>query len=285
MSFGKKDRAGARGARDQQKFNQQAIDELKRQFGIAQEGITPFIEAGKGALGDVIEGATVEGLDQRIAQLLDTDIFGSLVEERQRGVQGQLAAGGLTRSGTAIQEAAAIPTDIALALENILSGRQTNLAASGQNAALGLGGLGAQSASGIANLLNASGVAKAQGRITDANTRAGAIGNILNLGGTLGGAALGNPSNSFSDPRLKEDIEEIGEVYQHDDKSKSLKVHQWNWIKEAQGTLIESCPTMGFLSTEVKDLFPEFIYEFGGFDVIDYPGLLDKLNGTSLEAA
>jgi hypothetical protein len=134
MPFGKDDDAGANAGGNagavQQEYNQQAIDELKRQFGITQENIKPFLNAGASMLPSVIEGTTAEGLDSRLAQIFNTDIFGSLVDERTRAVEGQLGAGGLTRSGTAINEAAKIPTEIGLMLEEILNGRATNLAGS-----------------------------------------------------------------------------------------------------------------------------------------------------------
>lgn len=284
----------ARGAADaaiiQQQFNQQAIDELARQFGITQEQIQPFISAGTGALPGVIEGTTVSGLDERLRRIFNTDIFGELVGERERGVRGQLAAGGLTRSGTAIQEAANIPTDIGLAIENLLAGRSANLAGTGLNAALGVGSLGAGTSGGISNLLAASGQAggagvfrgaeaKAGGILIDAQARAAGQQNLLNLAGAFGGAAVEAGgvapliTGFFSDVRLKENIEQIGVIG-------DLSLYQWDWCDFTKDTIINLCPTLGFLSKEVKENYPEFVFEFGSFEGIDYVGLLNELKSS-----
>jgi len=264
--------AGSRGAGIEQQFNQQAIDELNRLLG-------PFISAGTGALPDVIQGTTAVGLDQRLAEIFNTNTFGSLVEERERGVRGQLSAGGLTRSGTAINEAARIPTDIGLALEQLLTNRSTNLAGTGLNAARGAGG-------GIAGLLSSSGQAGSSGLLIDAESKAAGLQNLLNLAGAAGGFALGGPQGAaagatlagqaggagfFSDIRLKENIEQIGRIG-------NLPLYQWDWCDFTKDTIINSCPTIGFLSREVKEIYPQFVFKFGSFEGIDYASLLNELN-------
>ncbi len=254
--------AGGQAAQAADPFFSQAIEELRRQFDLTQENVSPFIEAGVGALPGVIQGTTAGGLDERLAEIFNTDIFGSLVEERQRGVQGQLAAGGLSRSGTALQEAARVPTDIGLALENLLTGRATNLATSGQNAALGLGGIGGTASLGIAGSLIGQGQNLSSGILADQQARAQGVQNVLSLGKT---AAAG-----FSDPRLKTNIEKIA-------KLGDLTIYEWDWIAGAEGTIIEKCMTVGFMADEVKEKYPEHVNEFCEFQTIDYPALLDDL--------
>ena len=282
-SFFGGDDSGSRAAAAQVAGQQSGIDELRRQFGITQENLTPFIEAGTGALPGVIQGTTAGGLDERLAQIFDTDVFGSLVEERQRGVQGQLAAGGLTRSGTAIQEAANIPTSLGLALEQLLTGRGTALAGAGQSAAAGLGQFGAQASGGIANLLQQQGQARSSGIITDAEAGQAGLSNIFGLlsgaGSAVGGLAPAGGTLSkvataagifFSDPALKKNIEPISHI-------KNLGLFQWDWIEETKGTLIEKCGTIGFMADEVKIKYPQHVSDYCGFLVINYPALLDEL--------
>ena len=74
----------------------------------------------------------------------------------------------------------------------------------------------------------------------------------------------------FSDPNLKENVEEVGEIG-------DLKVYKWDWKPETKGTLVELCGTVGFMADEVKKLYPMFVGVFGGFDVIDYEKLLNHL--------
>jgi len=282
LGFGGRPNAAGRGAESQIAFNQQGIDELRRQFGITQENIQPFVSAGQGQLAALQQGTTAGGLDQRLRELFNTDIFGGLVDERTRAVEGQLSAGGLTRSGTALQEAARIPTDIGLALERQLFGRSQNLAGAGQNAALGLGGLGAQSSGNIASILTGSGAASSQGILGDAVARAAQQQKKFDTFSSIGSAALDafTSFSFFSDPTLKKNVEEIGSIG-------NLKLYQWDWVEKTKGTLIEMCPDIGFMADEVKEKFPQYVSEFCGFLVINYPSLLDELetaNGYSCES-
>ncbi len=263
LGFGGRSDAGARAGDVQGQFNQQGIDEIRRQFGMTQENINPFIQAGVGALGQVQQGTTAGGLDERLRSILDTDIFGALSEERGRAVQSQSAATGQSRSGFGLQEAARVPTELALGLEQLLTGRSQNLVAGGQNAALGLGQLGGQASGGIANLFQSTGRAQSSGIITDAQSEAAQDQQRLNTIATVA-------SIFFSDPSLKENVEPIGKV-------KNLILYQWDWIAKTKNTLIEKCPDIGFMADEVKEKFPQFVSDFCGFMVIDYPSLLDEL--------
>jgi len=263
--FGGGDDSGKKAANAQVQANQASIDEMKRQFGITQENIAPFLQAGQGAIPGVEAGATVGGMDEMLAQIFNSDIFGSLVDERQRGVQGQLAAGGLTRSGTALTEAARVPTDLGLMLEQMLNSRQSSLMNTGLNAATGLGQMGQQNSANIGNMLSASGNAVSSGIITDAQAKAQGQQNMLNTAATIGSMFMG-----FSDPRLKINVEPVADI-------KGLNVYQWDWAPETKGSLVEGCATIGFMADEVQEKYPQHIHEFGGFMVVDYPALLDEL--------
>ena len=255
--------SGGDAAGAQNGFIDKAIEELRRQFDITQENITPFLDAGTDALGGVIQGTTAGGLDERLAEIFNTDIFGSLVDERTRAVEGQLSAGGLTRSGGGLESIANVPTSIGLALEELLSGRLTNLAGSGQNAATGLGSLGAQNSSNIASLISQQGKNVGSGILADQQADAKGAQNLFKSAATA--AAI-----FFSDPALKENVEKISDVA-------DLSLCQWDWIPETEGTIIEKCGTIGFMADEVKEKYPQHVSEYGGFMVIDYPALLDQL--------
>lgn len=172
---------GSRAATSAGRFDEAAIEELMRTFTGSESDLEPFVKAGQFALPDVLQGSTVGGLDTRLSEILGSGAFESLVGERTRAVEGQLAAGGLTRSGTAIEEAAAIPTDLAFLIENLLSGRSTGIAGSGQNAALGLGTLGAAKAADIATLRRGQGQDVASGILTDRQSKVSAITTAANI--------------------------------------------------------------------------------------------------------
>lgn len=280
--------AGSSAGGAQQYFNDLAIAELRRQFEETKQNVAPFLDAGTNAVPQFVEGTTVGGLDDILGRIFDSENFKNLVDERQRGIQGQLAAGGLTRSGTAINEAAKVPTDLGFQIEQILSGRQNNLVNLGQNSALGLGQIGQNNSNSIANLFNNTGKAVSSGILTDAQASAaggsnilkgiGGLGNIFFGGGSSGssGSSIGTIASiasligSFSDPRLKENAEVIGQA-------KDLKIYQWDWIKEAKNTMIEKCMNIGFMADEVLEKYPHHVGEFCGFKIINYPGLLDEL--------
>jgi hypothetical protein len=247
----------------QTKANKAAIAEMRRQFDLSREDILPFLEAGQAQLPVLEERATVGGLDEILAQIFGSEQFGALEAERGRAVEGQLAAGGLTRSGTALTEAARVPTDLGFQIEQMLTGRSGALAGQGQGAGGQIAQLGAGTSSGIANLLSASGAAQASGILGQQQAKASGGQNILNTAATVA-------SIFFSDPSLKKNVEEISDYG-------DLKLYQWDWIDAAKDTMINKCATIGFMADEVKEKFPQFVYEFCGFMVIDYEPLLEEL--------
>ena len=256
--------AGSQAGQLEAQASQNAIKELRRQFDITQGNLQPFVDVGTEALPGLAGASTAGGLDQRFAELADTDIFKTLFGERTRAVQKQLGATGLSRSGTGLREIANVPTDILLFLEQLTGNRLANLAGSGQNAASGLGGLGAENAGNIAGFTQDIGRARGSGLIVDQQADAARQGQFLNAGATIGSALL------FSDPRLKKNAKPVGKV-------KNLTLHVWDWIDEVKDTIVDTCEGLGFMSDEVKEKYPHHVYEFGGFDIIDYPCLLNEL--------
>ena len=215
----------------------------------------PFLDVGTQGLESFAQGSTPQGLSDMIDQIINGGLFEDLVDERQDAVTSQLAAGGLTRSGAAIEEAARIPTDVALALENILSGRQAGLADIGFSGASNIGSLTTRVGEAIASGILGNEARRASDRATSKTNKSNIIGSVL------GGL--------FSDPRLKENIRKV-------DKIGPLDLVQWDWSKEAK-PIVKDMPTHGFLSTQVKEHYPEFVHQYGGFDVIDYPNLIEHL--------
>lgn len=245
-----------------QAANVAAQGTISGRFGETKATLDPFLEAGAGALPEVVQGATIGGFAERLKEIFGTDIFRDLVEERTRGVEGQLSAGGLTRSGTALEEISKIPTEIGLFLENLLTGRATGLAGTGLETAFGLGGFGAQEAGRVADIQRGTGRSEAAGILRGAGDEAAGVQNVLR--GVAGGLSF------FSDARLKENVRKINKYH-------GLNVYRWKWKPETKGTMVEYCGTVGFMADEVKEIYPHHVYEFGGFDVIDYPTLLNEL--------
>ncbi len=237
MGGGKKN-AGSRAAAAANEQTQLGIDQLD-----------PFATAGREQLGGLAEGATIGGLDERLAQIFNSDTFGALVGDRERGVQSALSAGGLTRSGTGLESIANVGSELGLQLEQLLTGRSQGLASQGLGAA-----------GGVANLFTQKGQDTSSGILADAQAKA-------DFGGQVAKVAAGI---FFSDERLKENVVEIGRIG-------DLGLNEWDWKDFTEGTVIADCPNMGFIAQEVKDKYPDFVGEESGWLFVDYMGLLDKL--------
>jgi len=239
------------------------IDELRRQFDTTTGRLTPFFQAGLNQLPNVVQGASAGGLDARIAEILGTDTFKALVGERTKAVNNQLSQGGMTRSGAALRAAAAIPTDVAMALEQQLFGRQQGLLGSGQNAAAGLGAFGAQQGQDVASLLQRGGDALAQSAVAQGQIAAQRSGNFAN-------AASGIISAYFSDPRLKENMQPIGKIG-------PLTLYEWDWKPAVRG-MAGMEMGIGFDADEVAERYPDYVVTTStGFRAVDYAGLTDRL--------
>ncbi len=232
--------AGKRAAQAQQQFSDRAIGEVRQGQRRTEERFDPFLRAGSEALPDVQRGATTAGLDTNISEILDTEIFGSLRDERERSARGQLAAGGLNRSGFGVEQIANIPSELALQLEQMIFGRQESLADTGFSAAQSLGSFDAGAQTNIANLLTGQGKAESSGIITDASTKAKAVGEAVSIASKL----------FFSDPRLKKNVKQISMLG-------DLLVYSWDWIDAVKDTIVNDCPTIGFLASEVAIVVSE----------------------------
>jgi hypothetical protein len=262
--------AGGDAAALQAAANMQGIQEIRRQFDLTKENVDPFITAGQEALPEVQRGASIGGFGDRLKEIFSGGGLDPLIKERTRNVEGSLASKGLNRSGFGIRQLADIPAQLGFDIENMLFGRQAGLSEGGRGTALQLGSLGQGAASNVANLFSNTGQAQSSGSLLDAQSKAAATEQIGSAVATVLPLIFG------SDPDLKENIEEVGEI-KFQDESKSLKIYQWDWIDESKGTFIEVCPNMGFMADEVEEKFPERVEMFGGFKMIAYFDLLDDL--------
>jgi hypothetical protein len=266
--------AGGRAGFFQSQAKQQGIGTLRKQFGETEAALQPFADAGLGGLEAQRQAATPEGFAAILQSLFEGGALDPLLEERTRSVQSGLGAAGLTRSGAGIRELANIPTDLGLQIEQLLSGRQAGLAQQGLGAATTIGQFGQNVAGGVSGLQAGIGRDIGAGIITDTQADAAAQSQAFQglTSGALAAASL------FSDPRLKDNVEEIGEIA-------DLKIYQWDWKPETKGTLVDGCSTIGFMADEVKEKYPHHVGNFGSYDVINYPALLDELEELQLEAA
>ncbi|MCB1725750.1 MAG: tail fiber domain-containing protein [Chromatiales bacterium] len=260
--------AAAASANAQVQATQLGVEEMRRQYDETAGRLAPFFDAGTGQLAAVESGASISGLDQMINQIMGGGTFRGLIDERERAVQNQLSQTGLTRSGAALKAAAGIPTELALQLEGLLYGRQSNLAGSGQNAAAGLGAIGSNTASGIASLYNDQGQAVGQSYLQGAQADAQQSSNLVS---TALAAAM-----FFSDERLKDNMEPIGELA-------GLTLYEWDWKPEVSPVVGQM--SIGFSAQEVEKAHPDCVVEIAGRKAIAYPRLIKRLQDQLQEAA
>jgi len=169
----------------------------------AREQFLPFQEAGLGALPALETGATFGGFESNISEILSSGLFDDLISERQTAARGELGQAGLTRSGGGIQELAALPSEtglnLALQIEQLLSGRQRGLVGIGQTAAGDVAGSLTGEAESIANLQRdianiqvGGGPAKSSAILGQAQAEQAGLTNIAKLlTGGLGAIGLG----------------------------------------------------------------------------------------------
>jgi len=87
------------------------------------------------------------------------------------------------------------------------------------------------------------------------------------LGGGLGLLSKGL-GGLFSDERLKENIEPVGELYD------GLKVYRYNY-------LWDETPQIGVMADEVEEKYPEAVSEVGGYKMVRYDKATDYAAGLS----
>lgn len=229
----------------------------------------PFLEYGTQGLEGYAAGATPQGLSDTIDQIMSGSLFGGLVDERRNEVQNMLSAGGMMRSGRAVEEGAAIPTDIALALEGVLRGRQGGLAEMGFGGATNIANLTTQVGEAIASGILGLEAQRAAAKATKDTNKSNLLGSLISGGASLLGG--------FSDPALKENVKAVRKVG-------PLTLVTWDWIPETKGTIVENMSRVGFMADEVQEHFPEVVSEFGGYRLIDYPSLFNRLNNATTDS-
>lgn len=251
---------------------QRGIEEQRRQFGAIQQMMSPYLQAGEGALEQqqILSGLKgPEAQQQAIQQLQQSGQFQEQARAGEQALmQGASATGGV-RGGN-IQGALAQYRPAML--NQMISqqyGRLGGIAGMGQASAGMQAQAGQASAGNIANLLQQQGAATAGGEMAAGGAQRQAFGDIAAVTGTIAGAIAG--TKGFSDKRLKDNIEKIGE-YKH------LNVYTWKWNDKAEYLGASNNIPIGFLAQEVIEIYPDAVVEMGdtGYMGVDYELILEK---------
>lgn len=184
LSGKEESKAAGRASAAQTQAAQAGISEERIQFEKMQELLSPYVEAGTGALQAQQELIGLGGAEQQqaaISQLEGSPLFQSLVGQGEQGLLQQASATGGLRGGD-IQGALAQfrPAMLQQVIESQY-GKLGGLAGMGQASATGVGAAGQQTGANIANLLAQAGQAQAAGALGKGQARAGMYGGISDL--------------------------------------------------------------------------------------------------------
>ena len=207
--FGGGDDSASQAAAVQAQALREAKKTVEKQLAQTRSDLLPFAEAGQEGFDQFVRGSTIGGFSQNLDDIFSSGSLQPLIDERTRAAQSQLAAGGLTRSGAGVQEIAAIPQDIGLAIEQLLSGRQGQLGSIGVDTLTNLGAFGQQGAQTIAGIHGNIGATQASGVLGQAQADAarkeqifGGLDSLASTAASLftpagGGGGAGNIASFF----------------------------------------------------------------------------------------
>lgn len=184
-------KAAGKAADAQSEASAAGIAEQQRQFDKLTELLSPYVNAGTGALTGQQNILGLNGADAQrsaIYGIESSPYFQSTAKQGENAILQNASATGGLRGGNTQGALAQFRPQL---LNQLVQQQYQNLGgitALGQNSAAQQGNAGMQSANNIGNLLAQQGQAKAGGYIGAANATNQAIGNLFQLGGAAYGA-------------------------------------------------------------------------------------------------
>lgn len=179
---------GANAAEDaakmQQQSQQDSLNWIKNVYSGSEKNLQPFIGSGQSALGSLmgfygLPGGNSSGAQQSFQQFQNTPFYQFPLQQANLATNRALAASGLIGSGAQLRDVSQLNSGYASqGLGQYLSGLGT-MAASGQNAAGALGGIGVQTGPQIGAANSAYGNAGAAGAIGSNNAMTQGIGGAI----------------------------------------------------------------------------------------------------------
>ena len=226
-------------------------------------GLQPFLQnygqaqQGTQQLSNMLGLNGAAGNQQALTTLQTTPGYQYQLQQGTNAVNAQAAQGGMTNSGNQAIALQNLGQGLGgAAANNYINQLQPYLGAQ-QSAAGGIGSL----YSGLGGGLNAN-----QNNLANLNYGAAtSIGNAQasadlanqSLGLNLLGGGISALTSLFSDERLKEDIEPVGELYD------GTNIYRYRYKGDA-------VPRIGVMAQEVEKTHPESVHEIGGFKAVDY---------------
>lgn len=207
-----------------------AMNTLTNLWGQQQQMAQPYLGAGTTALSSLASGDFMKNWQQDPGYQFRMD-------QGLKGIQGSAAARGLNQSGATLKALNDYAQNTASQeygnVYNREAGRLTGLAALGSNAMGTMQNSAGNYGNSMSNIITGAGNASAASQMAHAQGQQNQQNGLLSLGGTLGGAALGNTA-MFSDRRVKKDLSRIGKEDIKEFKD-SIKPYTFKYTDEKYG--------------------------------------------------
>lgn len=201
-------KAASKAAGAQSQAAQLGIDEQHRQFDALQKLMSPYVEAGTGALAgqrDLLGLNGPQAQSAAIANIQSGPQFSALNQQGQNAILQNASATGGLRGGNTQAALAQFSPQLLSQLINQQYVGLGGMATAGQNAAAGVGSAGMNAGANIGNLLGQQGAANAGGYLAQGKTQMGyanalssGLGMYQGMGGSFGSLAGGTPSGGDS---------------------------------------------------------------------------------------
>lgn len=189
----KSSKAAGKAADAQSDSAQAGIDEQRRQFDAVQQLLSPYVNAGTGALGaqqNLIGLGGPGAQQQAIDALKNGPQFQSMLQQGENSILSNASATGGLRGGNVQAALGQFSPQLLSQLINQQYSQLGGLTSVGQNAAAGVGNAGLSTGNNISGLLQQQGAAQAGGYLAQGKADAGyanaitsGIGMYAGLGG------------------------------------------------------------------------------------------------------
>lgn len=222
-------------------------------FNFMKEQQEPFTESALRALPmqeALIGMSGNEAQQEQINQIMSGPFYQSMIDQGEEAIMRNAAATGGLRAGGTQQALARNSQDILNSLVRQKLGDLGNISGRGGQAASNLSQQGLQSIDSMTNTLGSLASSQQAAAAQQQNTGLGILGAVASF---------------FSDRRLKENVEKIGEHNGHN-------VYKWKWNREAFDVGLSGVG-FGVMADEVERVRPELISESKGYKQVDYTRL------------
>lgn len=194
-------KAAKKAASTQAQAADRGVEEQRRQFDVARELLSPYVEAGDVALEQQMALGGLSGAEaqrEAISGIEQGAEFQALTQQGEEAILQSAAATGGLRGGNTQAALAQFRPQVLSSLINQQYSRLGGFTSLGQQSAAGVGTAGMQTGQNVANLMQQSGAAIAGGQLAQGQAFGNALGSIGQYAGGISAGIFDNPFASGS---------------------------------------------------------------------------------------